>query len=61
MANKKYDTTVARMAGNIAAGLVGMNQYTVMGDSWDHIIRDRSIKLAKAIVKQLTDEVKEKE
>lgn len=48
MAEKKYDTTLARIAGNIAAGLVGSREWPV------EQIADTAVTIARAIVDELT-------
>lgn len=50
MADKKpYDSTLARIAGNIAAGMIRVTS------DHDHIA-NASINIAKRIVRQLTEE-----
>lgn len=43
---KKYDSTIARMAGNIAAGLVGDGYET-------KFLAKRSVEIARAIVAEV--------
>lgn len=56
---KSYDTTVARMAGNIAAGIIGDLDEILDEAYLDDVIVKRSVKIAQAIVQQLTDEANE--
>lgn len=52
--------TLARMAGNIAAGLVAPKvQYGADYDSPPHIVAQRAIEIAQEIVKQLGMTVEE--
>jgi hypothetical protein len=48
-----YDTTLARIAGNIAAGLVRHENYAPYSDTGQRIIAQTAIDLADCIVREL--------
>ncbi len=51
---KDYDTTTARMAGNIAAGLVGRcNGTLTIVEAEERRVIVQSVRMAKAIVEEL--------
>lgn len=52
---RDYDSTIARIAGNIASGLVNVN--TTSGSELK-LIADTAVRLAKEIVAQLREPVK---
>lgn len=56
MAKPDYDTTLARIAGNIAGHLIGLDGYgestTPEGQQW---IAATSVEIARAIVQEIRD------
>jgi hypothetical protein len=50
---KKYDTTIARMAGNIAAGLVGRGDLLILQKGLFATLAHDSVALARAIVAEV--------
>jgi hypothetical protein len=58
MSNQKrdYDTTLARIAGNIAAGMMGGFAMRAESHGYEHTVRqfaDDSVELARAIVAEV--------
>lgn len=51
---KRYDVTMARVAGNIASGLVNNPRY-VAGHYEPKKLRDEAVDLAQRIVKRIRD------
>ena len=49
MRQRDYDTTIARMAGNIAAGLAALDKYS------DSIVVETSVDIARQIVAAVKD------
>lgn len=47
MSKAKYDSTVARMAGNIAGGLVRLNIYR------EEVVAMRAVAMARAIIEEV--------
>lgn len=53
MAKPDYDTSIARMAGNIAAGLVSRADYELLWAGSIPIVVEHTVKLARAIVAEI--------
>lgn len=57
MEKRKYDSTMARIAGNVASSLIGRGTYD--GDT--HMLAARSVEIARAIVEATLRSEKESE